>query len=212
VWLVLEEKKIPYQYKEVNPYHKEPSFLALNPRGLVPTLEVSTADGHKPLYESTVLLEYLEDAYPNHGPSLYPNNPYDKAKVKIWADFVTSRIIPAFHRFLQYQPNTGSGTPEGLEKLRQEFLGKLVEFTREMDPVGPYFTGKEPVLVDFVLAPWAVRLWVFDEFKGGLGKPEKSEDQKVWERWGKWLEAVKGRDSIKRTTSDAQHYLPIYKR
>lgn len=27
------------RYKEVNPYHKEASFLALNPKGLVPTME-----------------------------------------------------------------------------------------------------------------------------------------------------------------------------
>lgn len=35
VWIVLEEKKIPYQYIEVNPYHKPESLLSLNPRGLV---------------------------------------------------------------------------------------------------------------------------------------------------------------------------------
>jgi glutathione S-transferase len=28
-WIVLEEKKIPYQYIEINPYHKEKSFLAV---------------------------------------------------------------------------------------------------------------------------------------------------------------------------------------
>lgn len=62
VWLVLEERKIQYQYIEgisappllfavpptsnqyiltsqsVNPYHKPKSLLNLNPRGLVPTL------------------------------------------------------------------------------------------------------------------------------------------------------------------------------
>lgn len=26
-WIVLEERGIPYQYKEVNPYKKEPHFL-----------------------------------------------------------------------------------------------------------------------------------------------------------------------------------------
>ncbi|KAL8691232.1 MAG: hypothetical protein Q9218_003490 [Villophora microphyllina] len=35
-WLVLEEKKIPYQYVEVNPYSKPRSLLNLNPRGLRP--------------------------------------------------------------------------------------------------------------------------------------------------------------------------------
>ncbi|KAK4703032.1 glutathione S-transferase, partial [Phenoliferia sp. Uapishka_3] len=52
-WVALEEKGIPYQYKEVNPYHKTKDFLTINPKGLVPAFEhQGTA-----LYESTVLLE-----------------------------------------------------------------------------------------------------------------------------------------------------------
>ena len=34
-WITLEEKNVPYQYIEINPYNKDPSFLRLNPRGLV---------------------------------------------------------------------------------------------------------------------------------------------------------------------------------
>lgn len=45
---------------------------------------------------------------------------------------------------------------EGLENARQEFLGFLKEFTREMDAGGPFFMGSEPSLIDFVIAPWAV--------------------------------------------------------
>lgn len=61
VWTVLEEKNIPYQYIEVNPYLKPDSLLKLNPRGLVLTLQYE----NKPLYESTAICEFLlEDAYP----------------------------------------------------------------------------------------------------------------------------------------------------
>ena len=44
--------------QSVNPYHKPKSLLDLNPRGLVPTLQYH----NKPLYESTVLCEFLEEA------------------------------------------------------------------------------------------------------------------------------------------------------
>lgn len=27
VWITLEEKKIPYKYVEINPYHKDPRFV-----------------------------------------------------------------------------------------------------------------------------------------------------------------------------------------
>ena len=148
-WLTLEEKKIPYQYIEVNPYHKPQSLLSLNPRGLVPTLEYEG----KPLYESTVICEFLEEAYPEHTPRLLPEDPYTKARTRIWTDYCTSRIIPAFHRFLQFQPLSDE---KGLEEVRSEFLGHLKEFTKEMDKEGPFFLGKEFSLIDIVVAPWAV--------------------------------------------------------
>ncbi|KJK66482.1 Fructosamine kinase [Aspergillus parasiticus SU-1] len=221
VWLALEEKQIPYQYIEVNPYHKPQSLLSLNPRGLVPTLSCLVKDGGvqtaKPLYESTVILEYLEEAYPDNSPRLLPEDPYDRARVRIWIDYVTSRIIPAFHRFLQYQPKSGGEDPTAdLERLRQEFLGHLKEWTREMHVDGPFFLGDQITLPDLVLAPWAVRLWVFDEYKsGGLGIPAEGnggEDELVWQRWRKWLKAVEDRRSVRETTSEKGYYLPVYKR
>ncbi|CDM35536.1 hypothetical protein DTO013E5_7989 [Penicillium roqueforti] len=218
VWLALEEKKIPYEYIEVNPYNKPDSLLTLNPRGLVPTLS-TPADPHpRPLYESTVILEYLEEAYPDHQPRFLPDDAYERARARIWIDYVTSRIIPSFHRFLQYQPadGTGQNADVGLDQARQEFLNHLKAWTKEMHSEGPFFLGEDISLPDLVLAPWAVRLWVLDEFKsGGLGIPREGEggaDEGVWSRWRTWLAAVESRRSIKETTSDLAHYLPIYKR
>lgn len=148
---MLEEKKIPYEYREVNPYNKPQSLLSLNPRGLVPTLQYD----NKPLFESTVICEFLEEAYPDHTPHLLPKDPYQRARTRIWTDFCTSRIIPAFHRFLQFQPTSDK---EGLAKTRAEFLSKWKELVGEMDKQGPFFFGPEPSLIDFVIAPWAVRI------------------------------------------------------
>lgn len=205
MWIALEEKGIQYQYIEVNPYHKPKSLLDLNPRGLVPTLQYD----NRPLYESTVLCEFLEEAFPDNTPRLQPKDPYDRARARIWTDFVTSRIIPSYHRFLQHQGQ------DGLKEKQQEFLGYLKEFTTEMDPEGPFFYGKEFSLVDVALAPWAVRLWVFDHFKGGLGVPDKGRggaDESTWERWRIWSGAIHNRKSVAETLSDREHYLPIYQR
>ncbi|KAI9815774.1 MAG: hypothetical protein M1827_002170 [Pycnora praestabilis] len=210
-WTVLEEKGIPYQYIEVNPYHKPDSLLKLNPRGLVPTLQYDS----KPLYESTVICEFLEDAFPDHSPKLLPSDPYEKARLRIWTDFVTSRIIPAFHRFLQFQSGVEEDPNKGIKKVREDFLDQLKEFARELDGEGPFFLGKEPTLIDFVIAPWAIRLWVFDEFKSGLGIPAKGKggnDEEVWARWRTWLHAIENRRSLRETLSEREHYMPIYRR
>lgn len=52
----------------------------VNPKGLVPTVEV---DG-KALYESLVLCEFLEDAYPDRKPSMFPGDAYTKGHVRLW--------------------------------------------------------------------------------------------------------------------------------
>jgi glutathione S-transferase len=209
--VTLEEKEIPYQYIEINPYHKEKSFLQLNPRGLVPTLACPQKDGSsKPLYESNIICEYLDEI--SSAPSLYPTDKYQKARMKIWIDHITSRIIPAFHRFLQHAKDS----PYSLNDARTEFLGHLKTWIKEADPTGPYFMGEGFSMADIALAPWAVRLWVFDHFKeGGLGMPEKGkggEEEGVWERWRVWIKAVEARKSIQKTMSEREHYLPIYAR
>jgi glutathione S-transferase len=156
-----------------------------------------------------VLCEFLEEAFPDHSPHLLPKDPYDRAKTRIWTDYVGSRIIPAYHRFLQHQGQ------DGLAEKQQDFLGHLKEFTKAMDPEGPYFIGKEFGLIDIVIAPWASRLWVFDHFKGGSGLPEEGkggEDEQIWSRWRKWLKEVENRKSVKETMSEREHYLPIYQR
>ncbi|KAI5917631.1 putative glutathione-S-transferase theta, GST [Camillea tinctor] len=220
-WITLEEKGIPYQYIEVNPYQKGERLMKANPRGLVPTLEIAPG---KSLYESTVLCEYLEDHYPDHSPCLLPptgTDDYARARSRIWMDYVTSRVIPAFYRLLQFQTapyekeNGGGMGEQKLEQLRSELRAYLLEFTKEMSDGGPYFNGQELGLVDIFLLPWAIRLWVFDEFKGGLRIPEFGKggpDEKSWTRWRKWFNAVEGRDSVRRTTSDRQYYVPAYKR
>jgi len=53
-------------------------YLALNPRGVVPTL---IHDG-KAIRESQVILEYLEDAFPE--PPLRPSDPYHRAQMRLW--------------------------------------------------------------------------------------------------------------------------------
>lgn len=56
---------------------KHPAVLAANPKGQVPVL----VDGDLTLFDSTVILEYLEDAYPD--PPLYPDSPAARARCRL---------------------------------------------------------------------------------------------------------------------------------
>ncbi|KKZ64910.1 hypothetical protein EMCG_09199 [[Emmonsia] crescens] len=205
-WIALEEKKIPYQYIEINPYDKSPSLLALNPKGLVPTIAAPLPNnqGTKPLYESNIINEYLEEAYPDHTPHLLPTDPFERARARIWIDFVGSRITPNY-RNLQYAKST-----EERNAARAEFLKAIKEYTSAMDPEGPYFLGKEIGLPDIALAPWVRRFFMVEKFtEGGIGIPAEGkggDDEGVWSRWRKWEKAVMERESLKNTFSEEEYY------
>ncbi|KAK3372362.1 glutathione S-transferase, partial [Podospora didyma] len=225
-WILLVEKRIPHQYIEINPYHKAPEFLALNPRGLVPTLAIAAS---KPLYESTIICEYLDEAFPDeseHGKRLLPTaaddeqggGVYERARCRLWIDHICSRIVPCFYKFIQHTPDKGYT----LEEVRKEFLGHLKVFVAEMDSTpgkGPWFLGERFSLVDVMLAPWAKRLFLIDHYKeGGVGIPGvgkgqgTEEDEQVWERWRRWFAAIVERPSVKETWSKDEQYVAAYKR
>lgn len=124
-----------------------------------------------------------------------------------------ARIIPAYHHFLQRQSLSDE---EGLTTKRNDLLAHLKDFTKAMDPTGPFFAGSSPSLVEFTLAPWAMRMWVFDKYKGGLGIPAPGEgsevDEEVWGSWWKWVQIMEERPSLKGPMSEREHYLSIYQR
>ena len=68
--------------------HRAADYLALDPQGLVPTLE--TPDGV--LTQSLAILEWLEERYPN--PPLLPKTPGGRAIVRGMAQIVAADIHP----------------------------------------------------------------------------------------------------------------------
>ncbi|CAN8101562.1 unnamed protein product [Discula destructiva] len=217
-WITLHEKAIPHQYVEINPYHKAPEFLALNPRGLVPTLAVPVNSGdkeQKPLYESTVLCEYLDEAYSDaehYGPRLLPEDVYERARCRLWIDHVSTKIVPGFYKMIQHTPEKAYT----IEAARDEFLGHIKTWVKEMEPSssGPWFLGERFSLVDVMLAPWAKRLFLIDHYKlGGTGiAAAKEKDPETWDRWQSWFDAILDRQSVEDTTSTDDKYIEAYKR
>jgi glutathione S-transferase len=85
--IALAEKNLEWTSRILNTSvavrdHLQPKYLKLNPRGLVPTL---VHDG-RPVCESQVILEYLEDAFPE--PSLRPADPVERAHMRLWTKLV----------------------------------------------------------------------------------------------------------------------------
>ena len=79
VRIALAEKELPWQGVHIDLMqgeHLKPEFLKINPRGLVPVL----VHDDDPIHESTIILEYLEDAFPEA-----PLRPAKaRARMRVW--------------------------------------------------------------------------------------------------------------------------------
>ena len=64
--------------------HLTPAYLALNPNGVVPTL---VHDG-RPVIDSSVICEYLEEIAPDDGTALMPRDAYGRARVRAWLRYI----------------------------------------------------------------------------------------------------------------------------
>jgi glutathione S-transferase len=104
--------------------HFSPEYLQINPRGIVPTL---VHDG-KAIRESQVILEYLDDAFPE--PPLRPASAYDKATMRLWTKLidenlhVNSRIVGMC---IVVRHAKAAADPEELEK----YLVEMPEIVRK---------------------------------------------------------------------------------
>lgn len=81
VRFTLAEKGLEWDSRHMNLRagdQQKPDYLAMNPNGVVPTL---VHDGRVTI-ESTVIMEYLDDAFP--APPLRPADAWEQAKMRQW--------------------------------------------------------------------------------------------------------------------------------
>jgi glutathione S-transferase len=81
VRLTLEEKALPWTGELLSLQRGDqhrPEYLKLNPNAVVPTL----VHDEKVLIESTLIIEYLDEAFPE--PALMPRDPYGRVGARLW--------------------------------------------------------------------------------------------------------------------------------
>jgi len=194
VWIALEEKGIPYQYREENPYKKDADFLQVSPKGLVPAMKWR----NKPLHESLVMLHFLEDAYPEMTP-LLPKDPYERAQVALAIDHVSKSVVPAFYRLMQRQD------PQEQAEARAELEEAFRKFAGMIQGEGPHLSGKNVGLADVACVPWVARFPILEKHRGW-------DASRISPEFTRWMEAMTSRPAYLATLSDADKYEEVYAR
>lgn len=148
VMWALDEMKLPVERIDLaGPFGKnrEPAYLAINPNGLVPTLEEE--DGFT-LWESNSILRYLAA---KHGSFLEPADLRQRAHAQKWMDWQLSvaqpAIFPLFMALLRTPPEKRDPkTVDGLKGKLTEAMAILDAQLRKTEFVaGDFSYGDIPV-------------------------------------------------------------------
>jgi glutathione S-transferase len=179
--IALTEKGVGFERIDIDLSNKPDWFLAISPLGKTPVLQV----GDKAIFESAVILEYLEETEPK---PLHPADPLTRAEHRAWIEFGSTVLndIAGFYAALDETTFKAKTS-----KLEQRFVRLETRVV-----ASPWFDGERFSLVDAVFGPVFRYFDVFDEIADfGIlaAKPKLS----------RWRSALAERPSVRSAVSAA---------
>jgi glutathione S-transferase len=141
--IVLLEKNVAFERINIDLANKPEWFRKISPLGKVPVLQ----QGTDVLFESTVIVEYLEEVY---GPALHPADPMTKARHRAWMEFGSSMLADLW----TIETGQDQDIFEAKRKLLRSKAEQLEQQLSTSDSPSPYFAGAEFSMVDAVYAPF----------------------------------------------------------
>lgn len=191
-WLALEHKGVAYEARRVMFDEKElksETFLAMNPRGKVPVL----VDGDYPLYESSAIVEYLEDTVPT--PSLLGETPKARSRTRRIAAEADSYLYPVQRELMAqtlFRP-ADKREDDAIERARVAILKELPHWERTLGS-DPYFGGASPSLADYAAFPILRAIVRVEDREPALGLGDRTP---AWMR--SYLARMESLDMVQRT-------------
>jgi glutathione S-transferase len=173
--IALTEKGVAFERIDIDLANKPDWFLAISPLGKTPALQV----GDTAIFESAVILEYLEETQPK---PLHPADPLRRAEHRAWIEFGSAVLndIAGFY----------AAPDEATFKARTSQLEQRLARLEARLAASPWFDGERFSLVDAVFGPVFRYFDVFDEIADlGIlrGKPKLA----------RWREALAARPSVR---------------
>jgi glutathione S-transferase len=172
--IALTEKGVAFERIDIDLAHKPEWFLGVSPLGKTPVLLV----GEVPIFESAVILEYLEETQPK---PLHPADPLVRAEHRGWIEF-GSAVLSDIAGF--YAAKDEATFKAKAAQLEQKFARLEARIK-----AAPWFDGENFSLVDAVFGPVFRYFDVFDataDFGILSGKPKLA----------RWRKALAARPSV----------------
>ena len=196
--IALTEKGVPFERIDVDLANKPDWFLGVSPLGRTPVLQV----GNTAIFESAVILEYLEETQPK---PLHPADPLRRAEHRGWIEF-GSAVLNDIAGLYSADEAAFTAKAAQLETRFSRLEARVV--------ASPWFDGESFSLVDAVFGPVFRYFDVFDGI-GDFGilaqKPKLARWRASLAAWRSVRTAVRTeypallRDFLKRRNSWISH-------
>jgi len=137
--------------------HRTAGYLASNPQGLVPALDVGRSDGgERVLAQSLAIIEYLDEIQPS--PPLLPRDPLARAQVRAMALGVACDIHPLNNlRVLDYLRGPLGQTDAAVQSWYEHWIAAgfrgLEALAKRHSATGRRLYGDELTIADLCLVP-----------------------------------------------------------
>jgi glutathione S-transferase len=177
--IALTEKGVDFERVDVDLANKPDWFLKISPLGRTPVLQV----GETAIFESAVILEYLEETEPK---PLHPADPLRRAEHRGWIEFASAVLNDIAGLYAAPDEAAFKAKASQLEARFARLEARLV--------ASPWFDGNDFSLVDAVFGPVFRYFDVFDaigDFGILTGKPKLA----------RWRAALAARPSVKSAVS-----------
>ncbi|KAA3449095.1 glutathione S-transferase family protein [Mesorhizobium sp. SARCC-RB16n] len=184
----LAEKGVPFERIDIDLADKPDWFKAISPLGKVPLLRVQQTGDETIIFESAVILEFLEETQAN---PLHPADPYARARHRAWIEY-GSAILNAIGRL--YSASSEAGLLAESSALSAMFDRVEVELPGDAPRSGPWFAGNRLSLVDAVYGPVFRYLDAFDRI-GDFGILDGKPLVQAWRK------ALSDRPSIRQAVA-----------
>src|SRR5262245_20444012 len=183
VW-ACEEMQLPYDRKDIGGEfggNDKPDYLALNPNGLVPTVD----DDGFILWESNAIVRYLAR---KHGMgSLCPMDPGMAADAERWMDWQLTTVLPAFGPlYVQFFLTAPDKRDPNVIRQATERSAQVLSRLDSNLANRPYVAGDQLTMGDLPFGPVVHRWFNYDIARPALPNLEA------------WHKRVSARDAFKR--------------
>ncbi len=147
--IVLAEKGLPFERRDIDLADKPAWFLAVSPLGKTPVLLV---DG-QPLFESAAICEYLDELA---APRLHADDALVRARERGWIEFgsATLNAIAGLYN---------AADEPALTRWQADLDGKFAQVEQALAADGPWFAGDRFGLVDAAFGPVFRYLDLFEQ-------------------------------------------------